>query len=106
MSSIKKIHSFAASVGLIAVMFATTHPSLAQNAPQRALDTPGGAQEDCHVRPDGQADPAQPLTERLQDCNSVLKPKGLGDPDIVTPPPKVNDPIAIEPPKPTAPASP
>lgn len=104
MSSIKKLCRFAAVTTFMSVMAAPA--SYAQNAPQKALDMPGGAQEDCHVRPEGQADPAKPLTDRLQDCNSVLKPKGLGDPDIVTTPPKVNDPMAIKPPSPAAPADP
>ncbi|MDH6268906.1 hypothetical protein M2360_004325 [Rhizobium sp. SG_E_25_P2] len=104
MSSLKMIHKWAASMAVGgALLVSASVAARAQNAPQEALDMPATGQENCHVRPDGQAAPAEPLTERLQDCNSVLKPKGLGDPDIVEKPPKLNDPMAITPPPPASP---
>jgi hypothetical protein len=91
-----------ASAALTAALMSAT-PVSAQNAPQQALDMPAAGQGDCQAHPDGQAVTGKPLTERLQDCNSVLKPKGLGDPDIVAAPPKINDPMAIKPPPPASP---
>lgn len=97
-----KTRIFAAAA---AVCFAAA-PAAAQNAPQDALDMPKAEQDKCHVRPNGEGAPSEPLTDRLQDCNSVLKPNGLGDPDIVTAPPTVDDPMAIKPAPPVAPESP
>jgi hypothetical protein len=100
MSSLAIVSRFVtpAAVGLALLTTASDAP--AQDA------KPAGQTENCRVRPDGQAAPAKLLTERLQDCNSVLQPKGLGDADIVTVPPKVNDPMAIKPQPPVTPVDP
>ncbi|MCV3764977.1 hypothetical protein [Rhizobium sp. TRM95796] len=100
MSSLAILKRFAAPAAASVALLTAGAAALAQDA------KPAAQRENCQVRPDGQAAPAQPLTERLQDCNSVLQPKGLGDPDIVTVPPKVNDPMAIKPQPPVAPADP
>lgn len=41
--------------------------------------------------------PADALTQRLTTCGSVINPPAVGDPDIVTPTPPVDDDINVHP---------
>lgn len=74
-----------------------------------AQEAPPAADENCRAAPDdnsgtengtpgADADPQQPLSQRLEDCRGVLEPPPTGDTDMTEPPPEGGKTPVITPP--------
>lgn len=89
MISVLKMAAFAGLLGAATTSFAAGDAAKAQK-------------QDCQVNPDSQtqtpqADGASP-SKKLDDCNSVLHPPGVGDHEMVQPTPNVGT-MKVIPPK-------
>nr|WP_018237937.1 hypothetical protein [Ensifer sp. BR816] len=85
----KRTRDFVAAP-LLAIMALVATSALSQDARS------GAENERCRVAPDGDADQGT-LTQKLDECDGVLKPPSVGDTEMVEPAPDVGRTPVIRP---------